>query len=194
MVSVYDRIPLEYIGQNILDIGAGTQPILRSRLKSKVLQNNYQGIDINPVGDLYNVEHADIIDYRIREKYFDTIIMVEVLEHIHLKHWVAVTNKLKNGLKNGGYLILTTPYKGKLSDFLLSVPRLLHVPAQIHTVFGINKKVMRHYFPDCQIKIMSRLMWRQDNCGLLWAIGRFVKRLFFGPFPLVRNIMVIWRK
>lgn len=194
MTSAYDLIPLECVGQNILDVGAGRQPILRSKLKSKVLQNNYQGIDISPLGRSYKVEKADIIDYPIRENYFDTIIMVEVLEHIHFQHWYPITHKLKYGLKNGGYLILTTPYKEKPSDFMYSIPKLLKMPAQIHTVFGINKKIMRHYFPNCQIKFISRLMFRQDNCSLIWAIGRLLKRIFFGPFPFKRNIMIIWKK
>ncbi len=191
--SQYELIPLKCVGKNILEIGAGKQPILKSKLKNHIYQSQYLGIDINPVKGSYYVLQGDIIDYPIDQETYDTIIMIEVLEHIHLKHWDSIVTKLKQGLKKGGYLIISTPYNEKLSDFIFS-PTVWKTPSQIHTVFGIRPKVMKKYFPNCQIIFSYKLLFRQDNASFKWAIMRFIKRLVRGPFPLRRSMIVIWKK
>jgi len=187
----YDDIPIHYIGQTILEIGVNEKRLLQSKLAPKIKEANYLGIDIKlrTKPKLETIE-ADIIDYKINGTY-DTILAIEILEHIPFCHWNSLINKLKQALNENGSLIISTPYKQKLEDYIYSVP---NDPYQIHTIFGVNKKIMKYYFPNCKIKIISTFWWRQDNTNLIYASLRFLKRLLFGISPIKRNIMVFWQK
>lgn len=187
----YNKIPLELVGKNILEIGPGKQPILSSKLKNKVLNNNYIGIDVDPTPG-YAITKGDIINIQLEQDFFDTIIMLEVLEHIHLKYWKNVITKLKDSLEEGGWLIISTPHMERLSDFIHSK---MSSPYDYHTVFGINKRVMNYYFPNCSFKMVYYLWFREENERFLKCFGRFVKRLAgFGSFPLKRTLMMFWQK
>ena len=192
---IYNDIPLEYIGNNILEIGTNSR-ILNSKIASKILSSEYLGIDIEPrkLGFLETIQ-ADIIDYNISKKY-DTILILEVLEHIKLCYWFDIIIKLKSALVKGGYLIVSTPYNQKLSQYLsLPFNENFGLPKDnMHTVFGINKKVIKYFFPNCKYKIIWRVFWRQDNCSRIWAIMRFFNRLFFGSSPFRRTVMIFYRK
>ncbi len=191
-VQEYDDIPLEMIGKNILEIGVNQKRILSSRLKSKILEGNYLGIDIEPRPGPLNVIQANIWGYDLRQK-FDTILIISVLEHIELCDWDGIIKKLMDSLNPGGYLIAAVPYKQKLRDYVYSTDYNVSRD-QLHTIFGIDRKVMLRYFPHAQIKIIKRIWWRQDGANVIWATFRFLKRLFFGESPIKRNIMVFWRR
>lgn len=187
----YDDIPLEYIGKNILEVGVNTR-ILNSQIWAKIKQGDYLGIDIMIRNESkLNTIQANILDYEIKQK-FDTILMIEVLEHIHLREWISLIDKLKNALIDDGYLIVSTPYKRTFKNYLGTYKYLDRF--QVHTIFGINRQIMNHFFNGCKIKIIRTVLWRQDNAKLEWAIVRFLKRLLFGPLPFNRNIMIFWQK
>jgi len=189
---IYDNIPLEYIGNNILEIGVNNR-ILQSKIASKIISSDYLGIDIEERESILKTVQADIIDYNISKKY-DTILILEVFEHIKLCYWKDIINKLKSALVKGGYLIVSTPYNQKLSQYLsLPYNENFGLPKDnMHTVFGINKKVIKYFFPNSKYKILWRVFWRQDNCRRIWAIMRFFNRLFFGSSPFRRTVMIFY--
>lgn len=193
MTHYYDQIPIEKIGKNILEIGIHPR-ILESKIWPKIAQGNYLGIDsvIRFKSEL-NVIKANILDYNIKKKY-DTIILIEVLEHIHFGEWEKLIIKLKNALIKDGYLIISTPYNQLINDYLKLSENQDWDLYQTHTVFGINQEVMKYFFPGCEIKLVRRIKWREDNCNLIWAIGRFLKRYFFGINPISKVIMIFWKK
>lgn len=192
-IDYYDDIPLRMIGKRILEIGVHPR-ILDSKIWPKIAEGDYLGLDSKIRFDMdLNVIQANIIDYKIEETY-DTILLIEVMEHIHYVEWKHLIYKLKAALKPNGYLILSTPYRQTFTDYLVLAENQAWDLYQFHTIFGINKKVMRYFFPGAQIKIVRRIKWRQDGCGLTWAILRFAKRYLFGINPIQKNIMVFWKK
>lgn len=188
----YDNIPLEYIQGNILEIGVNEQRLLQSRIQHKIARDNYLGVDIEPKNGLLNTIQADILEYKIKQKY-DTILMIEVLEHIKLCYWEELLRKLKTALIPTGWLIISVPYKQKLSRYVFSSEFNVSKD-QIHSVFGIDKKVIRKFLPNAKIKTIKRSWWRQDNASLIWATGRFVKRLLSNQNPIRKNLMIYWQK
>ena len=98
-------------GGHILDCGCGS---------GKFLEYNqdfdYTGVDINRDVIRYaQKKHADRKNTRIltipefieSDKKYDSIIMIAVLEH--LDHPVDMIQKLKETLKKGGRIVITTP-------------------------------------------------------------------------------------
>lgn len=192
--AFYDDIPLKYIGGNILEIGVSEERLLKSKLGNKIKEGNYLGIDINAKdGENLSIIKADIIDYELKGNY-DTILVIEVLEHIHFCYWKPVINKLKENLSANGYMIVSTPYNETLKKYIRSSYYEVTNKHLVHTVFSIDKKVMRYFFPGCEIKIVKSIWWRQDGAGLVWSILRFIKRYLFESSPIRKSIMVFWKK
>ncbi len=196
-IVYYDDIPLEIIGKKILEIGVHPR-ILNSRIWPKISQGSYTGIDvvIREADKLTGLDiiQADILDYEITDKY-DTIILIEVMEHIHFAFWKDLIQKFIDVLVPSGYLIISTPYNQKPFHFLKYYEHLhFEDNYRFHTVFAIDRTLMRYFLPKCQIKIITSFWWRQDNAGLIHASLRFIKRLLFGISPIKRNIMVFWQK
>ena len=57
---------------------------------------------------------GDICNYDFKENFFDTVVICEVLEHLHSPH-LGVEN-IYQALKPGGRLILTTPFIFPIHD------------------------------------------------------------------------------
>ena len=195
--AYYDDIPLEYIGKNILEIGVHPR-IRKSKIWSKITQGKYTGIDIvirepDKLKGL-NLIQADILEYDLTEKY-DTIILIEVMEHIHFGKWKELLQKFRDALDIGGYLILSTPYKQTPLNYV-SYPENMGVDDnyQFHTVFSIEEKLWNYFLPNCETKRIKSYWWRQDNAPLIHATQRFIHRLIFGLSPIKRNILVCWQK
>lgn len=192
----YSMIPLETIGQKVLEIGVNEEKILKSEIGDRIRESDYLGIDTNPKFQVLNVVVADILEYEIREKY-DTILMMEVLEHLHLRDWNNVIQKLKDSLKENGYFIISVPYRESLSRYIIRIQQFDYHEYyyQYHTVFHINKTVLRHYFPGCKFKTVIDVTFNIDKRSHAWSLGRFIKRVVFkrGFYPLRYNIIAIWK-
>lgn len=89
-------------GDKILDIGASTRD-LEKRIKKHFPQIIYKSMDIDR-----EVEHNYYSLDEIKEV-FDVILLFEVIEHLDLEEGVKMLGKIHSLLKEGGYLILSTP-------------------------------------------------------------------------------------
>lgn len=89
-------------GDKILDIGASTRD-LEKRIKKHFPQIVYKSMDIDR-----EVEHNYYSFDEIKED-FDVILLFEVIEHLDLEEGVKMLGKIHSLLKEGGYLILSTP-------------------------------------------------------------------------------------
>jgi SAM-dependent methyltransferase len=89
-------------GDKILDIGASTRD-LEKRIKKHFPQIIYKSMDIDR-----EVEHNYYSLDEIKEG-FDVILLFEVIEHLDLEEGVKMLGKIHSLLKEGGYLILSTP-------------------------------------------------------------------------------------
>lgn len=189
----YNHIDPQLIGKTVFEIGVNEENLLDSKIRDKILTTEYLGLDIvDRKNKILPTIKGDIINYHFQKKY-DTILMIEVLEHLHFRDWEMVLNKLKKSLKVGGYLILSTPNNEKLNEYLNRIPKDRY---QIHTIFGITPNIFRRLLPDCKVKIIRWLRWRDEGESHVWAFGRFIKRLIIkrNHSPFVSNLIVTWKR
>lgn len=139
------RIVDSYIngGETLLDIGAGIGELIE--LEKQKFEKIY-GIDIDkePVEICHKrfendnniqIMQGDINDLEnlFKDKKFDCITCLDVLEHIKVEECKKVLNKIHNILKNGGKFIFTGPgVFEKVRIFLGRSPTHLHS----HTSYG----------------------------------------------------------
>jgi SAM-dependent methyltransferase len=189
----YNIIPLHYLGNSILEIGLNEDCLLESKLKTRILNSNYTGIDISYRNNC-NLPYiqADILDYQFETQY-ETIIMMEFLEHLHFRDWNKVISKLQTALQPGGYFIVSVPYNEQLENYYQTVPGDYY---QIHNVFGIKPKVMASFFPGAKIEILRNIVFRNPGENFLWASFRFFKRLIErkNNFPIKKTLIIFWQK
>jgi SAM-dependent methyltransferase len=99
-------------GAKVLNIGAGGD--IGKTLMRHSARQQFQVVAL----DIDSQRHPDIVGdicaYDFKEQLFDTIVMAEILEHIHSPH-LALEN-VHRILKNGGRLILTTPFIFPIHD------------------------------------------------------------------------------
>lgn len=103
---VRKRLPflLRYLkdGDMILDIGASSRD-LGMRIKKHLPRAVYKSMDIDRemVHDYYSLDEV--------KESFDVILLFEVIEHLDLEDGVEMFKTIHSLLKEGGYLILSTP-------------------------------------------------------------------------------------
>ncbi|GAF75309.1 unnamed protein product [marine sediment metagenome] len=90
------------IGSSVLDVGASNQ-MLGEKIKAVFPDVAYKSMDIDreAIHDYYSLEE-------IREE-FNLIIFSEVIEHMTIEEGVVTLKKLRELLKDGGRIIITTP-------------------------------------------------------------------------------------
>lgn len=194
----YDKIPDEFMRGKILEIGARLgQYQLLSRHKRRFLIEDYHGIDIEFEGGSLNIEKADILEWDTTEKY-DTILALDVIEHISYRDWLNLFEDMRRWLKTGGYLIISCPYKEKISDFH---SRFLKDYRMTHVVFGIDKKLIHRWMPKAKFAFTWQHEFpRVKGERLVKSILRAVKRILtlhkyaFTWIPRRRHIMAFWQK
>lgn len=177
MVNKYDLIPEKIIekANNILDIGLGDNNNQLNSKYSKIFKSNkYLVIDIRKIKTDLNYHQTNILDFNTDKK-FDLIICIEVIEHIKFSEWNNLFKKMKTLLSSNGYLLITTPYKQKLNEYLESIPE---INAQIHNVFNIDKKILKHFLTNSEISIIYDSNFKTTNENYLWCILRHIKRIF----------------
>jgi len=196
----YDIIDPKLLGDTILEVGVSERIFASKLWKTKVANDGvpeYVGIDaVRRVAD-HRIIEANIVTCELNhEEKFDTILMIQTLEHINLWDWPQVIQKLKNVLKEGGYFIVSVPYKQNYQEDFRFPYWLEHYDRyQQHLVFRINKNMLEHFFPEAQFAIKWRIIFRQDGANILWASGRFIKRLLTKGYPPIRrSLYCIWQK
>jgi len=195
-ITRYDFIEEKVHIGKILEIGSNQIALMKSTLRKKIINSDYLNLDINPTfNNRICTIKEDIVSYKIREKY-DTIIMLEVLEHLHLREWSIVISKLKKSLKKGGILIVSTPYKQSISNYVKIIESLNYY--QIHTIFNIDKKLMKIFFGNkAEICVLNNIRFKNDGSSVVWAVLRFLKRLIFrrnSHNNFVKTIFVFFEK
>ncbi|MEM0488943.1 MAG: class I SAM-dependent methyltransferase [Candidatus Bathyarchaeia archaeon] len=103
--------PEEFRDKRVLEVGSkyvngSVRPLIERFMRPK----EYIGIDIEPGKYVDVVLPAEkLVEYFGRES-FDVVISTETLEHV--KDWRIVITNMKNVLKPGGYIYITTPSRG----------------------------------------------------------------------------------
>lgn len=122
----------------ILDVGCATRQIAERIFKN----NEYKGFDINPrflpdyIGDAHDL--TNIVD-----RYFDIILLLDILEHVHDPRKV-----LFEASKIGGTIVVMTPQMYHLECFPMPESMRYSEDRHIHTggsrhwkkIFGIRSR------------------------------------------------------
>ncbi len=108
---------------------------------------------------------ADARNTGLKEGYFDVILCVDLLEHLYRDDSEKVFDECKRLLKNGGKLIIWTPYKGHFLEILKTNNIILkkdvsHVDYKpmgyiLKTLEKRNFKILKHYYCESHIPIIN---------------------------------------
>ena len=111
-------------GTDILDAGAGDGSMILA-LRKLIPQARVQGLDLAPKSD--EVMQGDLTDLPFEENSFDTILLMEVIEHVTPADAKLILDEINRVLRPNGYLVLTTPYAEVLEHSLVCCPQCDHV-------------------------------------------------------------------
>jgi SAM-dependent methyltransferase len=104
-----NEIKKSHSNGDILDIGSGDMYFDKELLKNNVNINSLRGIDINLKENIESNKCKWFNDYKKLDiKQFDTIIMMDVIEHIENDDEFLI-NTIGPLLKNNGKIIMTIP-------------------------------------------------------------------------------------
>ena len=107
------KVAAEHCSGRVLDIGCGRQP-LRSHLPEEC---HYTGLDYPATGNWYDAKpavHADAGRLPFADQSFDTVVCLEVLEH--LPSPLGAVLEARRVLKPQGRMILSTPFLYPIHD------------------------------------------------------------------------------
>jgi len=107
------KMSKKYIGNKVLDIGAGSGALIN-------LIPNSIGLDIAPKQP--EIIKGDITNMPFEDQSFDTIFATEILEHLDNDTLNKGTVEINRILKKWGHLIITVPYNENLSQNTVSCP------------------------------------------------------------------------
>jgi len=178
----YDNIPTKVFTStndpSILELGCGKGDRQLSSKYSKYFRKNYLGLDIFDFQDSeLDMKQTNVLEYNFQSESKNIVLALEILEHIPLRDWDYIINEMKECVKIGGYIVVTTPYMEKLTEYIKNItPNKRYY--QIHNVFAINKQIMEYYFPN---SIKKRLLGY-----------KYRKKFWLGFYD--NGLMTIWKK
>ncbi|MGL5125357.1 MAG: class I SAM-dependent methyltransferase [Fusobacteriaceae bacterium] len=111
--NVLEMIPLEKRNGKILEIGAGTGATL-VYAKESGFAKEVHGIDLveldgqnHPFIDKFSIGNIEEIEVPYKEKEFDVILLLDILEHLVNPKEMLIN--LKKYLKDDGYILISLP-------------------------------------------------------------------------------------
>jgi len=108
------RLSRRYIGEKILDIGAGSGALIDQIPKAI-------GLDLAPKHP--NVIAGDISELSFKDEIFDTVFTTEILEHLDGETLNRGLREIYRILRVGGYLIITIPNNENLKHNTIRCPK-----------------------------------------------------------------------
>lgn len=204
----YDVVPKELFSGNILEIGARNgEAQLCSRHRKAFLRANrearYLGLDIlRPQSPELTIIPLDFFDYDQDGQTYDLVLMLEVIEHISLRDWPLLFQKVKSCLRPNGKLFLTTPSNESAKHLTEYLPLFKLEPMGGHVVYSITPEMVRLFLPNAKFRIIrKRYPFKTETESWFRALARFMKRvLLHQPLAFVwlklelNALVVLWTK
>ncbi len=192
-LDYYNDIPASLLKNKVIfEVGSGTG---KNQLLSKhkeifekaSLVNNYLGIDKYLTSrPLLNILEYDIREFLFYPNAVDTILMMHCLEHIEIKDWKRVLDKLISYLRPRGWLVIACPYDENINS----------KRDPDHVVFHITIKTLRKYLP--KIKMFKANINYSRKFGIkigIWWLRQFLMGVRFLPFNILRySFIAFWKK
>lgn len=183
-----------YIGDRVLEIGAGIGNLTLNLIPRKL----YFASDINPLylRELKKLEstrpylrtgHLDLVagETYPREQKFDTVICLNVLEHVKADH-IALAN-IRDVLRNGGTAIVLVPQGAGLFGTLDRV--LGHHRRYAKSEFGALAK-------SAGFEVKQIFEFNRAGSPAWWLNGRVLRRSTFGlvQIKILNALTPLFRK
>ena len=109
-----------YIGENAVDIGAGSGALIRA-FKEKYKSNKcISGIDIAP--KIKEIQYGNCTNLPFEDGSFDTCFCTDVIEHLADSDLDKCLNEVNRVLKLKGYGVFTTFNNEKLTERIVTCP------------------------------------------------------------------------
>jgi ubiquinone/menaquinone biosynthesis C-methylase UbiE len=166
-------------GERVLEVGFGTG------LAFPNLQDNYKeihGIDLTadhhavksvfePMGTPLYLKKGDVLDIPYEENYFDTVLMVSILEHLKPLELEQAFAEVKRVLKPGGQMVYGTPVE---KPFMVFMFRLLgHNIRDEH--FSTEKEIATAAHQAFSKGHVIEMKSTPPIAGTVYTVGNFVK-------------------
>ena len=148
----------KYIGNSVLDIGAGNGEIIEY-FKDRYQKSSFYGIDIVPRKDK-GIVYGSIDSIPFPDSKFDTILITDVIEHLTSKQIKDGIIEMKRVLKPDGCIILTTVYEEKLGDSVVHCFYCDNIYHRYGHLQSFTKKSMKNLFAQEGFK--TELIKRED--------------------------------
>lgn len=182
----YERYRYKAVGGlcsgRVLDIGCGRQP-LRQFLRSEC---DYVGLDHPQTGSLYESRpsiHADARSLPFPDQAFDTVVCLEVLEHLSEPHEALC--EARRVLKSDGRMILSTPFLYPIHDAPTDYYRWTrHGLEMLATSAGLRFESLRGLGSPMEsgaLQLNLALAWQVMNASPAWRIPFFALTLLLVP-------------
>ena len=175
--NIPERVFTDKKNPLILELGCGNGKRQLTSVYAKYFQTNYLGLDIFKFDSELNIKQIDIMDYSFEKNSIDILLAFEILEHIPLRDWNYLTNKMKECIRPNGYIVITTPYKEQLEKYCYDTLENRRY-FQIHNVHNITKGMLEYFFQNSKKNRLLRYGFR--------------KRFWKGFSD--SGIMTIWKK
>jgi len=167
-------------GERILDIGCST-----GYFSDALWRNNLVvGIDISRMFKKRNYRNVNFVlasatSLPFKENVFDKAAMLELIEHLNDVKLLSL-KEIRRALKKNGFLILSTPNRGRFSMYIFLDPATYVF--QKHKHFSVNEiKNLLHKAGFNDMKIYTGGLFAEQGAYLFTLVRKFLSfSLYYG--------------
>lgn len=166
-------------GERILEVGFGTG------LAFPNLHDNYKeihGLDLTadieavksvfePMGIPLFLKQGDVLNMPYEDNYFDTVLLISILEHLKPEELKQACAEVKRVLKPGGQMVYGTPVE---KPFMVFMFRMLgHDIRDEH--FSTEKEIAAAAYQSFSNGKVIEMKSTPPIAGVVYTVGNFIK-------------------
>ena len=166
-------------GEKVLEVGFGTG------LAFPNLHDHYKeihGLDLTadieavksvfePIGIPLFLKKGDVLNMPYEDNYFDTVLLISILEHLKPKKLEQAYTEVKRVLKPGGQMVYGTPVE---KPFMVFMFRLLgHNIRDEH--FSTEKEIATAAYQAFSTGKVIEMKSTPPIAGVVYTVGNFIK-------------------
>ncbi|MBL8051612.1 MAG: class I SAM-dependent methyltransferase, partial [Anaerolineales bacterium] len=166
-------------GERVLEVGFGTG------LAFPNLHDNYKeihGLDLtadidavksvfSPMGIPLFLKNGDVLNMPYEDNYFDTVLLISILEHLKPKELEQVCAEVRRVLKPGGQMVYGTPVEKPFMVFMFKM--LGHNIRDEH--FSTEKEIATAAHKSFSKGKVIEMKSTPPIAGAVYTVGNFIK-------------------